>query len=60
MIDSCDTCRFARPTISDNPNEGPILKCHRHPPIIINLDGDVVQTNPDAGDWCGEYDRSDQ
>jgi hypothetical protein len=51
----CSNCSFSRPTISDEPTEGPILKCHRYPPQLFILDESVTQAFPDATDACGEW-----
>lgn len=51
----CNTCRFSYPLISDNPDQGPIMKCRRFPPQIFVHDGDVTQGYPDAHDGCGEW-----
>jgi hypothetical protein len=58
LVDAeCAQCRFSRPTISDNPEEGPILKCHRYPPTLMVIDDEVIQAYPDANEWCGEFDH---
>lgn len=55
VIQACSTCVFAQPVISDVPDQGPIMKCHRYPPLVVfNGDG-LVQVWPDADEWCGEY-----
>lgn len=54
MQDSnCDGCFFATPTVTDDAELG--VKCHRFPPVIFVLEGEVTQTFPDAYDKCGEY-----
>lgn len=50
----CMNCRFSRPALSDEDNEL-MLKCHRYPPVLLVLDGDVIQAYPDAAEWCGEW-----
>ena len=55
MIGQCDTCAFGVPCMLD---EGEVvLKCHRFPPVIVVLDGEVTQVLPqvDELDWCGEW-----
>lgn len=52
---TCANCIHSTPVLSDHPHEGPILKCHRYPPVLIILDGDVSQAHPDAYEVCGEH-----
>jgi hypothetical protein len=52
---TCGQCSHAQPVISDDESEGPILKCHRYPPTLFVLDGEVTQAFPDAVDACGEW-----
>lgn len=55
-MNTCATCRHSTPVLSDEPAEGPILKCRRYPPVIfIDADGELGQTSPDATDVCGEW-----
>ena len=52
--EDCTGCVFARPHICDD-GEDLVMKCQRFPPVLM-FDGEgVVQTLPDATDWCGEY-----
>jgi hypothetical protein len=50
----CSTCQHSRPTLTDPPEE-PILKCHRYPPVLLVLNGELLQSWPDAVEPCGEY-----
>lgn len=54
---TCATCNYAAPSLSDIPDEGPILLCRRNPPQVVVLDGEVVQVWPTMheGDVCGEH-----
>lgn len=52
---SCSNCNYSRPAISDDPDEGPILKCHRYPPVMFVIDDEVNQSFPDAYEICGEH-----
>jgi hypothetical protein len=60
MIDgNCDGCFYAVPTISDTAE--PMVKCKRYPPVqLVLVDGEVVQSFPDAGERCGEYKNVDE
>lgn len=58
MVDvnmDCTNCRFSRPHISDHEEEGPILKCHRYPPVVMATEEEIIQTFPSADEWCGEW-----
>ncbi len=54
-MNDCSTCVFSEPTISDDPDEGPLLKCLRYPPSLLWMGDHMVQANPDASARCGEY-----
>ena len=58
MNEECSVCIFSRVAVSSVEEEGPLLKCHRYPPVVIVFDGDVTQTLPDAEEWCGEWRSS--
>jgi hypothetical protein len=53
---SCATCRHSQPTITDDDDQ-PILKCHRYPPTLFVLDGELTQAWPDANHVCGEWQQ---
>lgn len=55
MKGDCVSCVYAVAGLSDEPDEGLLLKCHRYPPVQLVLDGDIVQSFPDAEEPCGEY-----
>ena len=48
----CETCRFFQ-----NDSE-----CHKHPPIAIVDDGDLIGAWPPVGeeDWCGSFEQDRQ
>ncbi len=58
-MSGCASCRFSQ--VDHEPGEGyddgPLLRCHRYPPTVMGVEGEVVQTWPNvqAVDWCGEY-----
>lgn len=54
---NCGGCDFAMPVISDDGK--PIVKCRRYPPTQLVLNGDIVQSFPDAAERCGEYRQLD-
>lgn len=51
----CSDCIHSRVTVSDVEEEGPILKCHRFPPVMMVINSQVVQGYPDADQYCGEW-----
>ncbi len=54
-VKDCSTCVFSEPMISDEENEGPLLKCLRYPPTLMRIGQELIQVNPDANTKCGEY-----
>lgn len=55
VVPECATCYYSRAVISDEEDEGPILKCHRFPPLLFVFEDEIIQAFPDADEWCGEY-----
>jgi hypothetical protein len=52
---SCVDCHHAAVSVSDIESEGPLLFCHRYPPVLFILDGHVTQAHPEADEICGEF-----
>jgi hypothetical protein len=56
---SCADCRYSQIDHDDDGSfeDGPLLRCHRFPPQLLALDGDVAQSWPNVTetDWCGEH-----
>lgn len=52
---TCANCNYAQPAISDEPDEGPLWKCHRYPPTLLVVDDEIIQAFPDADEVCGEH-----
>jgi hypothetical protein len=56
---SCPSCCYSQVDHEDDNgfDDGPLLRCHRFPPTVIALGGELVQTWPNVKetDWCGEY-----
>jgi hypothetical protein len=55
MSPTCEGCVYANPAISDIEEEGPLMFCHRYPPQLFILDGELTQAYPQALNGCGEY-----
>lgn len=61
---NCTDCRYSQ--VDHDPDggfdDGPLLRCHRYPPSVVAVDGEVVQTWPNVGpeDWCGEHTVSER
>lgn len=54
-MNDCMECRWALPSVSDDPDEGVVLKCRRYPPQLLVLNGELAQASPDAVTRCGEF-----
>jgi hypothetical protein len=57
---TCDTCRYADPTVIANlDGEGPdaVLLCHRYPPVMVADDDGFGPIWPlvNETNWCGEH-----
>lgn len=53
---NCTGCRYSQVDTAEDDGM-PIWRCHRYPPQLVGLDGEVLQSWPNVGpdDWCGEY-----
>lgn len=58
MNPDCAVCVHSQPAISDDPNEGPLLWCHRYPPQVLITDDEVQAVFPPAMEPCGEWSTS--
>lgn len=56
---TCETCRFAEPTVTDD--EFLVMECRRFPPTTIVIDDDPMRLWPQVatGEWCGEFRPAD-
>lgn len=52
---SCSNCQHSVLGFSDVESEGPLLKCHRYPPTLLVVAGEIAQAFPDAYEVCGEH-----